>query len=58
MTKQVQDLTDLELKSIGYETLMALEQNRINLQTIQTELHKRANTVTEEIINPIISKKK
>ena len=58
MTKQVDDLTELELKSIGYETLIALEQNKANLQVIQTELTKRANNVEQEIINPIISKKK
>ena len=58
MNKQVEELTDLELKSIGYETLIALEQNKMNLQIIQTELQKRANNIEQEIISPIISKKK
>ena len=49
MTKQVNELTDIELKSIGYEALIALEQNKTNLQIIQTELTNRANNIEKEV---------
>lgn len=63
MTKQVQELTDAELKSIGYESLLALDQNKMNLQIIQTELQRRAellpvpNSQVEEAL-PAIKKGK
>lgn len=42
MTKQVSEFTDIELKAIAYETVIALEQNKANLQAIQQELQRRA----------------
>ena len=62
MTKQVQELTEEELKSIGYESLLAIDQNKMNLQIIQTELQRRAelpqvpNPQVEEVL-PIVKKR-
>ena len=58
MTKQAEDLTDLELKSLGYELLIALEQNKANLQIIQIELQKRTLIKPEEVDSKLKNTKK
>ena len=48
MERKIQDLSDIELKALAYDTLAQLQLLQNNLNVINTELNTRAKNVSPQ----------
>lgn len=51
--KPLSEATDLELKSLGFDTIQNIEMNQLALKTIRQELNNRASKNQEILQNKV-----
>ena len=48
MEKKIEELTEVEIKSLLYDQIIAIERTKNNINILQNELSGRANNIQEK----------